>query len=392
MNKFKIAIILVVCFVAVAVMAGCSGADPEMTVATVNGTAIPYRSYVELYNGLMSTYGYEDGEELKDITIEELVVQELLLQYAQENGLDAISDEEQLQIDESVVVYFDTLKSQMVEEAGAQDSGNIYMNPTSEAQKMYDDYIKENYITEESVREHYTKQVIFGKVRNEIMEGFSVTDEEVQAYYDENVAIQELAAQSDPDLAAETYLSGGYDVSLYVPESVQGKAKMIKHVLVEISDEEYMQILAAQQEADYELADQIQQEALEAVYPRAQEVIEKLNGGEDFDTLIAEYNDDPGMESNPDGYLVYEGSSFVESFVEEAMRLENVGDTSTAPVESFYGYHILQYASDPAAGPVPLDDVSDSIKTVLASQNQSVFWQNALQAMQDRADIVNYEF
>jgi parvulin-like peptidyl-prolyl isomerase len=214
----------------------------------------------------------------------------------------------------------------------------------------------------------------------------------VRAYYDDNVAVQELAERSDPELAAETYLSGGYDVSLYVPESLRGKAKMIKHVLVQIPDDEYMQILTAQQEGDDELADQIRQEALTAVYPRAQEVIEKRDSGEDFETLIAEYNDDPGMESNPDGYLVYEGSSFVESFIAEAMRLENVGDTSTAPVESFYGYHILQYASDPVAGPVPLDDVSDSIRTVLASRNQSVYWQDALQAMRDQADIVEYAF
>ena len=45
----------------------------------------------------------------------------------------------------------------------------------------------------------------------------------------------------------------------------------------------------------------------------ANEVYEKAAAGEDFDSLIKEYGEDPGMESNPDGYTFGDGE-MVEEF------------------------------------------------------------------------------
>ena len=80
----------------------------------------------------------------------------------------------------------------------------------------------------------------------------------------------------------------------------------------------------------------------------------------DFDALIAEYNEDPGMESSPNGYLVSSNdTNFVTEFKNGAMALENVGDVSE-PVESSYGYHIIRYTYDSAAAETRAA-VSDSI-------------------------------
>jgi len=392
MKKSKITIILMICLAVCLVVTACGGNRADEVVATVNGAPITYASYVELYNGLMNQYGYEDSQELKELTIHELETQELLLQYAEENGLDAISEEEQMVIDESVINYFNTLKKQMVSEAGSQTGSTVYSNAAVNAQNSYEEYLKENYITEETVGEHYRRQIIFEKARDSIMEGFEVTDGEIQDYYDENLGIQQTAAEEDPDAAADAYLNGEYDISLYAPDSLIGKARMIRHILIEIPEDQYAQILELQQEGDTEAAEQIRQEALEEIYPRAQEVITKLREGEDFDALIAEYNEDPGMDSYPEGYLVYEGSSFVQSFIDEAMGFENIGDTSDEPVESFYGYHIMQYAADPQTGAVPLEEAEDNIRTLLASQNQSAYWQEQLEKLMEQADIVEYDF
>ncbi|MBE7024698.1 MAG: hypothetical protein E7408_01415 [Ruminococcaceae bacterium] len=74
------------------------------------------------------------------------------------------------------------------------------------------------------------------------------------------------------------------------------------------------------------------EETAKAVYARAV-------AGEDFDALIAEYNTDPGMEANPNGYVFTKGE-MVPSFEEAAFAA--AVDSITEPVQSVYGYHIIR--------------------------------------------------
>jgi parvulin-like peptidyl-prolyl isomerase len=69
------------------------------------------------------------------------------------------------------------------------------------------------------------------------------------------------------------------------------------------------------------------------------EIVKKIADGEDFDKLIKEYGEDPGMESNPDGY-VFTYDEMVEEFEDAAFDLEINGISE--PVETTYGYHIIQ--------------------------------------------------
>ncbi len=71
----------------------------------------------------------------------------------------------------------------------------------------------------------------------------------------------------------------------------------------------------------------------------ANELVARLADGEDFDTLMYEYTEDPGIESSPDGYTFRPGE-MVEEF-ENAVSGCNIGAT-TGVVESSYGYHIIQ--------------------------------------------------
>ena len=78
-----------------------------------------------------------------------------------------------------------------------------------------------------------------------------------------------------------------------------------------------------------------------ATLEKANEVLDKVNAMGDiseFDALIADYNEDPGMTYNPDGYFFTKGE-MVPEFEESAYSLEE-GKTSGL-VETTYGYHIL---------------------------------------------------
>lgn len=72
---------------------------------------------------------------------------------------------------------------------------------------------------------------------------------------------------------------------------------------------------------------------------KAKDVYKKAIAGEDFDKLIADYGEDPGMTSNPDGYTFTEGT-MVQSFYEGTKALEI--DGISEPIESTYGYHIIK--------------------------------------------------
>lgn len=71
----------------------------------------------------------------------------------------------------------------------------------------------------------------------------------------------------------------------------------------------------------------------------ADKVYELAKSGKDFDELVAEYNQDPGMEQNPDGYYFTKGEMVAE-FEEKSFSME-VGEISE-PVKTVYGYHIIK--------------------------------------------------
>ena len=68
-------------------------------------------------------------------------------------------------------------------------------------------------------------------------------------------------------------------------------------------------------------------------------VYNRIKKGEDFDTLMNEFTEDPGIAQNPDGYTFKKGE-LVSAFEEKAYSM-NVGDVSE-PVLSEYGYHIIK--------------------------------------------------
>ena len=110
-------------------------------------------------------------------------------------------------------------------------------------------------------------------------------------------------------------------------------------------------------------------EETEAAYaeilPVAEDILAKVQAGEDFDALLEMYGEDTGMKNEPAktrGYLICEGLNlYVPEFQEAAMALENVGDVSGL-VKTSFGYHILKYAQDIESGVV---EYTDEIKTHL---------------------------
>lgn len=81
-------------------------------------------------------------------------------------------------------------------------------------------------------------------------------------------------------------------------------------------------------------------DALAAAQAKANEALEKVKAGEDFDTLIKQYNEDQGMDYYADGYVFTEGE-MVDEFYEGTKALQP-GETSPELVKSSFGWHIIK--------------------------------------------------
>ncbi|MBQ4088440.1 MAG: peptidylprolyl isomerase [Clostridia bacterium] len=146
-------------------------------------------------------------------------------------------------------------------------------------------------------------------------------------------------------------------------------------------------------EADIEVKqaelDQLQanQKAEEAncianVQAKLTEIYAKLDAGEDFEAVMAEYGEDPGMQIEPTmsaGYYVCaESPTWDFSFRNAAMDLEKVGDYSAEPVVSASGVHIIYYASDVEGGAVALDEIREEYTEIAQTAADNEFFNGKL--------------
>ena len=124
----------------------------------------------------------------------------------------------------------------------------------------------------------------------------------------------------------------------------------------------------------------------------AQEVLDKVNAGEDFEALMKEYNEDPGMDSKPDGYIVGETFENVydEAFQKAAAALKKEGDVSGL-VEGTYGIHIIKRYKDVSTDVVPLEDVKDDIKNLIMSEKKDEMYDQLMEQWKSELDVVTYD-
>lgn len=117
----------------------------------------------------------------------------------------------------------------------------------------------------------------------------------------------------------------------------------------------------------------------------ANEVINKINNGEDFAKLAEEYSEGP---SASDGGKIgfFQKGDMVAPFEEKAFAME-VGEITDEAVKTDYGYHIIKINDIKEAGTASFEEVKNSIKENLANNEKQNVWDQFVRDLRDEAEI-----
>ena len=393
-------------------------ANPADVLVTVNGQGILREKIDMIASNLVSSYaqyGYDTSDAafmavMNQYAVEYAVQLEVMEQKAVEMGYDQFTDEEKAQIAEQNTAEWNQLVDMYVSYYGGVTAESTEEEKAAARVSMLS-MLESMGLTEAAMLENTMENTVLDRVEASMVEGVTVTDEEVKALFDEYVKQDE--ANYKEDVGMYEYMTQYYgEPAYYTPEGYRG----ITHILLEV-DQELLgnyQALTAELEEQQDAAenpdaaaegteettpvtqadvDAAYQAIIDSVQPTIDEINQKLADGVSFADLIVEYGTDPGMDQEPaksEGYSVHMDSIIWDPvFVKAAFSVNNVGDIA-APVVGSYGVHIVQYTRDVPAGAVEYtEDIALALHEAALSEKENEQFNTTMEAWL-AASVVSY--
>jgi peptidyl-prolyl cis-trans isomerase C len=195
-------------------------------------------------------------------------------------------------------------------------------------QKAYEQALKQNDITEDELRKDIRENLPVQKVQERVAGDAEPSDEEIQKYYDQNKEAQ-----------------------FTTPEQ-----RCVRHILFNKDQKE-----------------------------KAEEVKQQLENGGDFATLAKENSQDPGSaEKGGDLGCLGKGET-VPEFENAAFGAEQ-GEI-VGPVQTQFGYHLLEVTDIKSKQTRSLDEVESQIRSQLATEKQSEEFNKWLEEQKKKRDV-----
>ena len=194
-------------------------------------------------------------------------------------------------------------------------------------------------------------------------------------YADENEFKDELILEYKKNIVTENYVKDELtddEIQKYYDDNIYGDIEA-RHILISPNTKD-------------DMTDDEKDKAEEKAKKEAEDIIKKLDEGEDFANLAKEYSDDEGTASKG-GKLTVTYGSVVDEFWDGVNELKD-GEYSKEPVKSEYGYHII-YRIKQKEKP-KLDDVKDDVIDKLTEEkinNDSTLQTRALVALRKKYNL-----
>lgn len=288
---------------------GCSSSPKEEeVVATINGKEITVKDYeinLALFKqSIESLY----GTSIWDTEIEEGVKYK---DKFKELMIDQIADIE--------IIYEQAKKDNLLPTEEEVNTKFKELKANIDEDEDYKKSLENIGVTDEFLKKQQEQDLALNNFKENFDKITTVSDEEIQKYYDKN---------------KENFY--------------QVKAS---HILISTVDEN-----------GKELSDDKKKEAK----AKAEEVLEKIEAGEEFASLAKEYSDDTGSAAEGGDLGYFKKGVMVAEFEDTAFGLD-VGEISDI-VETQFGYHIIKVFDKLDENKLTVADVKDEIKTILLNE------------------------
>ena len=293
-------------------LASCTIADVT-DIATINGTTIlkgHYNYYIQQgKNAAMNAASVqgealEGSEDWKNVKIGDVNA----IEYAKQQADSALK--------QSVVMAAKAKDFKL--DFTAEDSENLKKNKTQLIDNLGGRYQFEQYLNEINVTENIFDEIL----RNDLLAG---------KVYQHITSEENALIKVDADEIAKKY---------------NEEYMAAKHILIMSTPSE------ENPEATPEEAEK-----------KAKEILQQVKNGADFDALMKENSEDPGLENQPDGYVFTKGEMIPE--FEKAVLALKDNEVTAELVKTDYGYHIIKRIPLPTEG----DVYNSTISSVTAALN-----------------------
>ena len=343
---------------------GTAGDDVTLTygeaVADVEGMKLYYASMMSQYYGQVIDTEEEDYQLfIAENVVTSMLQEKVYLAVFDDLGL-SITPEREQEIRDQAAAEFDAMYEQYLQlYAEAMPTA-----PEEEVAAQVDLLFEQSGYDRELLQRSAVVSEKLAMLYEEVTGDVSATEEDVQAAYDAQIAQAKETYDADRDAFLNDYLNGVQTV--YTPEGV----RLVQHVLVMKPEDEASEATASEATASEATASEAA--PLEG-RAKIEAALAALEAGEAFEDVAAAYSEDPAL-GDPiadAGYPVFAGSqTYDQSFVDNAMALQAVGDT-TGIIETTYGYHILRYAADLTPGEIGLDALRESLTATVNDQKKT---------------------
>ena len=290
-------------------LAGC-GELTQPAAATVNGEKITFEEVEAALADFKETDRYKQlqaegeaealGRQFEQGFLATLVRRQVLGPEAEALGIEVTQEEVEEQIE--------VIKADFPDETAFQDA------------------LKEQALDEEQLRELVADRLLEQELRAEVTKEATPTEEEIQAFYDENAAEFEQVT--------------------------------VQHVLVK----------------EKQLADVIQAEVDNA----SPKTVEKVMG-----RLARQHSTDKGSAKEGGILPASSANQYVEPFAQAVGELEP-GEVAPAPVKTEFGFHVVRLVERDI---VPLEEAREQISSQLAGPAQDEAWQAWVKQAYEDAEV-----
>jgi len=199
-----------------------------------------------------------------------------------------------------------------------------------------------DYIRKEAF-EILVDRTLLAQVANDA--GITVAAEEIDGFFTQNkdmtANIMDTYGVSEESLKAiyrKELLYGKYDQTVL---AVDERYNPTDEQLKEIFQKDYYKAQhILKMTVNPETNEPLSQEEKDAARVEIDNILLSLKDGADFEAMMQEHNEDPGMEQLPGGYVFSKYSGMAPEFYEATVTLEE--NSISEVIETAFGYHIIK--------------------------------------------------